>query len=68
MKYGRVTLLIAGLLALAGGSSAQDRKPITLEEKRRMIVSARAGEINLVEGDVSTGRGRIGPCSSLGIQ
>src|SRR5262249_44616805 len=40
------------------GSSAQDRKPITLEEKRRMIVSARAGEINLVEGDVSTRAGQ----------
>jgi hypothetical protein len=42
------------MLALAGGALAQDRKPITLEEKRRMVVSARAGEINLVEGDVSS--------------
>src|SRR5215469_4705327 len=54
MRFRQGTLLIAGLLALAGGSLAQDRKPITLEEKRRLIVSARAGEINLVEGDVST--------------
>ncbi len=53
MKFGHATLVILGVLALAGGSLAQDRKPITLEEKRRMIVSARAGEINLVEGDVS---------------
>src|SRR5262245_16382102 len=58
MKYGQVTLLVAGLLALAGGSLAQGRKPITLEEKRRMVVSARAGEINLVEGDVSARTGQ----------
>jgi len=52
-KYGEAFLPILGVLALAAGSLAQDRKPIPLEEKRRMVVSARAGEINLVEGDVS---------------
>ena len=58
MKYGHVTLLILGVLALTGATLAQGRKPITLEEKRRMVVSARAGEINLVEGDVSTKSGQ----------
>src|SRR5215813_15554517 len=58
MRHRQAILLIAGILALGGRSLAQDRKPITLEEKRRMIVSARAGEINLVEGDVSTRAGQ----------
>src|SRR5215467_4993567 len=53
MRHRQAILLIAGILALGGRSLAQDRKPITLEEKRRMVVSARAGEINLVEGEVS---------------
>jgi hypothetical protein len=53
MKFRQAVLPIVGVLALAVVSFGQDRKPIPLEEKRRMIVSARAGEINLVEGDVS---------------
>jgi hypothetical protein len=56
-KSRQAALLIVGVLALAAGTLGQDRKPISLEEKRRMIVSARAGEINLVEGDVSVKAG-----------
>jgi hypothetical protein len=57
MKSGQIIPLILGTLALTGGALAQDRKPISIEEKRRMVVSVRAGEVNLVEGDVSVKSG-----------
>ncbi|HKV40369.1 MAG TPA: FecR family protein, partial [Blastocatellia bacterium] len=57
MRLLRSGLSVVGVLALASVVLAQSRQPISLQEQRKMIVSARAGGVNLVEGDVTAKSG-----------
>jgi len=51
MKLAKIALTI-GTILIASTAWAQGRRPLSIEEKRQNLVSASAGEINYVEGDV----------------
>ena len=53
MKFTRVSLAIIVILIAVGSAAAQDRKPLPPDEQSTYVVSAKAGVINLIEGDVS---------------
>ncbi|HYL98690.1 MAG TPA: FecR family protein [Blastocatellia bacterium] len=55
------TLMISALAILivsAGLVAAQDRKPLSPEEAQRFLVSAKAGAINVADGDVTVKKGQ----------
>src|ERR1044072_8716338 len=53
MKIIRTTLPILVLLVAAASAFAQDRNPLTPDEQSEYVVSARAGVVNIAEGEVS---------------
>ncbi|MGA9774033.1 MAG: FecR family protein [Blastocatellia bacterium] len=53
MKIIKTTLATLIILFAAVSALAQDRKPIPQDEQSMYVVSAKAGVINLIEGDVS---------------
>lgn len=53
MKTIKITLATLIILFAAGSAIAQDRKPIPPDEQSMYVVSAKAGVINIIEGDVS---------------
>ncbi|HJQ69886.1 MAG TPA: FecR family protein [Blastocatellia bacterium] len=57
MKLYRITFALTAIIILSAAAYAQDRKPLPSDEKSQYVVSARAGVVNVVEGDVSFERG-----------
>jgi hypothetical protein len=51
MRSIRGVLSIGALLVLAASVFAQDRKPLTPEDESQYVVSAKAGGVNVVEGN-----------------
>ena len=53
MRTIKITLATLIILFAVGSAIAQDRKPIPRDEQSMYVVSAKAGVINIIEGDVS---------------
>ena len=53
MRIIKITLATLIILFTAGSAIAQDRKPISQDEQSMYVVSAKAGLINVIEGDLS---------------
>lgn len=53
MRIIKITLATFITLFVFGSALAQDRKPISRDEQSMYVVSAKAGVINIIEGDVS---------------
>ena len=51
--FARLSTLTVLALLLSGIVAGQDRRPISIQERSRFVISANAGIVNLVEGDVS---------------
>jgi len=64
MKYFSAALLLTVLLVAGGATLAQDRKPLSPDEQNRYVVSAKAGVINLVDGEVTVAAGESGSLAS----
>ena len=58
MRITRIVIGTAGILLAATSVLAQDRKPIPRGEMNKYVVSAKAGVVNLAEGDVRVIRAR----------
>ena len=58
MRITRVVIGIAAILLAATSVLAQDRKPIPRGEMNKYVVSAKAGVVNLAEGDARVIRAR----------
>ncbi len=58
MRIIKITLATLIILFAVGSALAQDRKPIPRDEQSMYVVSAKAGVINVIEGDVSYMRDR----------
>lgn len=56
MKLTKITLAILVILIAAASAIAQDRKPLPADEQSLYVVSAKAGVVNVIEGDVSSKR------------
>jgi hypothetical protein len=57
MKLRTISIAILSLLVMATAAYGQDRKSLATEEESSFLVSAKAGAVNLVEGDVTFKRG-----------
>jgi hypothetical protein len=57
MKPYRFTFALAAIFLAATLARAQERKPLSTEEQSQYVVSAKAGVVNIVEGEVSFVRG-----------
>jgi hypothetical protein len=53
MRITKTTLVTLIMLVASGSAFAQDRKPLPPDEQNKYVISAKAGVINLIEGDVS---------------
>ncbi|MFP5261074.1 MAG: FecR domain-containing protein [Blastocatellia bacterium] len=53
MRIARTVLSVLVILMAVGSAVAQDRKPLPPDEQTKYVVSAKAGVVNLVEGDVT---------------
>jgi hypothetical protein len=53
MKITRKIFVMLVILMAAGSTFAQDRKPLPPDEQSKYVVSAKAGVVNLIEGDVT---------------
>ena len=53
MRHSRITLVLLVVLAIAGSTLAQDRKQLPRDEQSQYVVSAKAGVVNLVDGEVT---------------
>src|SRR4051794_27998171 len=53
MKLTKTILSLLVLIVAATSAFAQDRKPLSSDEQNQYLVSARAGVINVAEGEVS---------------
>ena len=60
MKYFSAALFLPVVLIGGGSTLAQDRKPLSPDEQNRYVVSAKAGVINLVDGEVTVAAGESG--------
>ena len=58
MRSTRIVLSIGALLVLAASAFAQDRKPLTPDDESQYVVSAKAGGVNIVEGNAFFKRGK----------
>jgi hypothetical protein len=58
MKIFKRALSAIALLALALPAFGQDRKPLAQDEQSQYLVSAKAGAVNIVDGDASFKRGK----------
>ena len=58
MKIFKRALPALALLAMALSAFGQDRKPLEPDEQSQYMVSAKAGAVNIVDGDVSFKRGK----------
>jgi hypothetical protein len=58
MKIARTVLSTIVILMAVGSAAAQDRKPLPPDEQTKYVVSAKAGAINMVEGEVTFKRGK----------
>ena len=56
MRVTKVFLVISIILVAAGSVAAQNRKPVPPDEQSQYVVSAKAGVINVIEGDVAVKR------------
>lgn len=54
MKLIKTVLTILFILTVAASAIAQDRKPLPADEQSLYVVSAKAGVVNVIEGDVSS--------------
>ena len=57
MKLNKIIYALTAISLIAASAEAQGRKSISNDEHSQYVVSARAGVINIVEGDVSFERG-----------
>ncbi|HEX5735666.1 MAG TPA: FecR domain-containing protein [Blastocatellia bacterium] len=53
MKLSRFSFALTAILITLATAQAQGRKPLASDEQSQYVVSARAGVVNIVEGDVS---------------
>ena len=58
MRITRAVVSIGALLVVAASVFAQDRKPLTPEDESQYVVSAKAGGVNVVEGNAFFKRGK----------
>ncbi|HWC75861.1 MAG TPA: FecR domain-containing protein [Blastocatellia bacterium] len=58
MKITKMLLPTAVLLVLAAPAFGQQRRDLTPDEQSQYVVSAKAGAVNIVEGDASFKRGK----------
>jgi FecR protein len=58
MKITRIALAMSVILMAAGSALAQDRKPLPPGEQTNYVVSAKAGVVNVIEGDVTFKRAK----------
>ena len=58
MRITRVLVSIVTLLVAAASAFAQDRKPLSPEDENLYVISAKAGGVNIVEGNASFKRGK----------
>jgi hypothetical protein len=65
MKRLTITLSISTLLIGSVCALAQDRKPISLDEQQKYVVSAKSGIVNLIEGELSSKHAKTGWASLL---
>jgi FecR-like protein len=56
MKMTKTALVIFIALIVAGSAVAQDRKPISRDEQSLYVVSAKAGVVNVIEGEANSKR------------
>ncbi|MEK6302831.1 MAG: FecR family protein [Acidobacteriota bacterium] len=56
MKYSRTALSLIIVLVIAAAGAAQDRKQLPRDEQTQYVVSAKAGVVNLVDGEVAVRR------------
>jgi len=67
MKYFSAALFLPVVLIGGGSTLAQDRKPLSPDEQNRYVVSAKAGVINLVDGEVTVAAGESGSPASNAV-
>ncbi|HET8675326.1 MAG TPA: FecR domain-containing protein, partial [Blastocatellia bacterium] len=53
MKLYRLTFALTAIFITLAAAQAQGRKPLPSDDQSQYLVSARAGVVNVVEGDVS---------------
>ena len=53
MRITKIVLVMLIILVAAGSATAQNRKPLSPDEQSKYVVSAKAGVINVLEGDMS---------------
>jgi FecR protein len=53
MKFTGKILVLLFILMAAGSAIAQNRKPLPPDEQTKYVVSAKAGVVNMIEGDVT---------------
>jgi FecR protein len=56
MKYSRIPFFLLVGLAITGAALAQDRKQLPRDEQNQYVVSAKAGVVNLVDGEATVRR------------
>ena len=56
MKHCRLALFFLVVLATTGAALAQARKPLPRDEQNQYVVSAKAGVVNLVDGEATVRR------------
>ena len=67
MKYFSAALFLPVVLVAGGATLAQDRKPLSPDEQNRYVVSAKAGVINLVDGEVTVAASESGSPASNAV-
>lgn len=58
MKLTKIVFPMLVMIFAAASTLAQDRRPLSPDEQSQYVVSARAGVVNIVEGEVSLKRGK----------
>jgi hypothetical protein len=57
MKLNKIAYALTAIFLIAASAQAQGRKPLPNDEQSQYVVSAKAGIVNIAEGDVSFERG-----------
>jgi hypothetical protein len=65
MRITRIFVGIAAILLMATSGFSQERRPVPRAELGKYVVSAKAGVVNIVEGDVQVIRARLAAPESL---
>lgn len=57
MKLNKIAYALTAIFLIAASAQAQERKTLSNDEQSQYVVSAKAGIVNIAEGDVSYERG-----------